>query len=92
VEALEQNEHFVRGEKSFVYALISAPSEFEAEERIKKAFLEQSFSVVSLEDTELWSGYVDRIAPRGYMFALAEAAEKTGLPQFDTFHTWDNQG
>lgn len=92
VEALNENKHFARGEKSFVYVLVSASSEADVEGIIKQAFLDEAFSVVSLEDTELWSDYVARSSPRAYMFALAESAEKTGLPQFDTFHTWDNQG
>jgi hypothetical protein len=80
------------GEKAFVNVLVSACSENDAAATIRSALEGLCFRMVSLEGVELWSVRFRSRVPEEELSALAKLVEETGEPQFDTFHTWENQG
>lgn len=92
VEGLEGNPHFDRGEKAFVNALVLADSVADAEKRLQRSLADLRFHVVSFEGTEPLASRMERFEIDPDLAELARVAEQTGMPQYDTFHSWENQG
>lgn len=92
VEAIEGNEAFAPGEKSFVNAVSLARSRETARTRIRKGLLGLRFHVIAFESVESWETRNMCSAEEHGLAALAEVANETGQVQFGTFHTWDAQG